>query len=544
MKQTKFLGKIFLLTGILFLSSCNKEYFQLDKLSDEMEIRPDLVAPLIHGSMVMGDLVARLDSTGFVGEFDDGLIYLSYADTLLNVRVDTLDLVLDGFYQEVYFEPEIGDNPIYISSAIGDTVHFIKSKFYSFRAEGDSRVDSIIFKGGEIVTEIESSFLHGGILTISSDYVKDENKNNYSSTIEISNPDGNFTWTEHLDLDGYFLKTDKMGDSAVFRMDYDLALINSGNPINPGDYCEINSDFLDLNYYSMYGLIDPLEFFSNSGVLDIPIYADVPELSHLKLADPRINILTENSLGVAFELELDSVIASNDDGSSVTLVLNEHPFKIPAPDLDHVGETAYGEININKQTSNFQDLLNIAPSTLSYKVEGGIDQEFPDHFILDTSRFMVEAEFMLPLDLSFSRYALRDTFEFDLGEEGIDTTVIKNVLISVSTINELPIELDLQVYMLDEFFTVVDSVFEGDSAFLPASEVDEDGKLLRASENSNGISFPTERLGSFEDIRYFLIEATLLTSGSGNQFVKFYSDYSLDFEISLYANFRINTREL
>jgi len=366
----------------------------------------------------------------------------------------------------------------------------------------------------------------------------------YSNTIMISETDGSFIWTDHLDLDSYYLTTDKMGDSVVFRMDYDLALINSGSPISPGDHCEINSNFLDMSFYSIYGLIDPGQIVSESGVLDIPIYADVPELSHLKLADPRINIFTENSLGLPFELELDSVIATATDGTTATLVLNEHPFKIPAPDIAHVGETAYGEININNQTSNFQDLLNIAPSTLSYRVKGGLDQDYLDHFVLDTSRFMVEAEFMLPLDLSFSEYALMDTFDFELGEDGIDTAIVKDVVISVSTINELPIELGLQIYMLDESYVVLDSVFDDDSVFLPSSEVDSEGKLLSASENKNSISFHTERLGSLEEVRFLKIEATLLTSGSGNQFVKFYSDYSLDFEISVYANLRINTREL
>src|SRR5210317_1943569 len=89
-----------LLVGSLLLTSCHKEYFQLDRLSDEIEIETDLVAPLVFGSLSMGDLVARFDSSGYSREFEDGLIYLSYSDTLVEVLVDTLDLVVDGFYNE------------------------------------------------------------------------------------------------------------------------------------------------------------------------------------------------------------------------------------------------------------------------------------------------------------------------------------------------------------------------------------------------------------------------------------------------------------
>lgn len=545
MKQTYFYSTMFLLVGGLFLTSCNKEYFQLEKLSDEMEIRTDLVAPLIHGSMAMGDIVARFDSSGYVGSFDDGLIYLAYADTLADVMVDTLDLVIDGLYSEIYFDAEIGDNPIFIGSSIGDTVHFTKSKYFGFETEGENRLDSILFKGGELLTEMESTFQHAGFLTISSVYILDNDGNPYTYTMVISDPSGNFTWSESHELDGYFLETDLQGDSSVFRMDYDLALINSGNPVNPGDFCEINSSFLDMGFYRLFGFVDPNEIVSESGVLDIPIYSDVPELTHLRLADPRINIFTESSLGIPFKLEVDSVIATAENGTTETLEFYEgHPFIIPAPTIDMIGETAYGEYHINNQTSNFQDLLNIAPHTLSYRVQGGVDTEYQDHFLLDTSRFMLEAEFLLPLDLSFSEYTLEDTLEFEVGEEGVDTSFVKDLVVSVFTVNELPIELGLQVFLLDESYTVLDSIFDGDPVFLSSSEVDNEGKLLLASEKNNSIAFHTEKLGTLEKTRYIQIEARMVTSGSGDQFVKFYSDYSLDFEISFYANLRINTREL
>ena len=118
---------IFLMAVGLVSNSCQKDQFQLDRLYDEIEIRTDLVAPLIFGSMGMGDLVAEFDSSGYVDEFDDGLIYLAYNDTVAEVMVDTLDLLPDGFYTQIYFDTEIAGDPFFLGSAVGDTVHFIKS---------------------------------------------------------------------------------------------------------------------------------------------------------------------------------------------------------------------------------------------------------------------------------------------------------------------------------------------------------------------------------------------------------------------------------
>ena len=320
---------IFLMLFGLALNACQKEQFQLDKLSDEIEIRTDLVAPLIYGSMGMADMVAKFDSSGYVDEFEDGLIYLAYSDTVAEVMVDTLDLLPDGFYTQIYYDTEIAGDPFFIGSSIGDTVHFIKSKFFGFDMEGENRLDSIIFKGGDLLTEIQSTFQHSGFLTISSPYILDAGGNTYSYTVMISDPSGNFTWSESQDLDGYTLLTDKQGDSSIFRMDYDFALINSGNPVVPGEFCEINSNFLDMGFYSLFGYVDPDEVISESGVLDIPVYADVPELEHLKVADPRIHVSTESSIGLPFELTLDSVIGTAGDGSTVTLEFYEgHPFVI------------------------------------------------------------------------------------------------------------------------------------------------------------------------------------------------------------------------
>ena len=545
MRQMNNYYLICFLTVILFLTSCHKEYFELDKLSDEIEIQTDLVAPLIYGSMNMEDIVAKFDSSGYTGTFEDGLIYLAYSDTLVDVRVDTLDLLLKEIFQETYFSPEIGNDPIYIGSAVGDTVHFVKSKYFAFQAGGDSRLDSIVFKGGTLMTEVTSTFQHTGFLTISSNYIKDPGGSLYSTTVVIDDPSGNFTWSDTQDLDGFFLQTEKQGDSVVFRLDYDLAIINSGNLIFPLDYCEIINSFLDLGFYSIYGYVDVSEVVSDSGVIDIPIYSDVPELSHLKLADPRINVITESSLGIPFELTLDSVIASAEDGSSETLEFySGYPFEIPAPTIDMIGETAYGEFHINNQTTNFQDLLNIAPSTLSYKVQGGIGPGSDYHFLLDTSRFMAEAEFMLPLDLAFTEYTLEDTIDFAPGDGGIDTTLVQDLVVKVNSVNELPIELGLQIYLMDGSYVVLDSVFDGQPVFLSASEVDGEGKLLQAGEDTNSISFPSEKIGKLEETQFVKVKARMVTSGSGIPYVKIYSDYSLDYTISFYANLRINTREL
>jgi hypothetical protein len=126
----------------------------------------------------------------------------------------------------------------------------------------------------------------------------------------------------------------------------------------------------------------------------------------------------------------------------------------------------------------------------------------------------------------------------------VDTSLVKFARVNLFTLNELPIELETQVYMLDEFHTVLDSVFAGEVPVLAASQVDQNGELVAPMEETSSALFPAEKLAMLEEVRYLLVRAGLVTSELGDRFVKFYSDYTLDYDISIEANVRINNRAL
>lgn len=540
------LGLWVLMAGALLLTNCRKEYFELDKLSDEIEIQPELIAPLVYGSLNMDDILEYVDSFGYAHEFEDGLIYLAYSDTIINAMADTLVDIPNSFFDQIYLEPEV-NKPEFIGSDIGDVVHFLKTDLFAFELDGDDRVDSMRIKGGEILIEIKSSFKHTGFVNISSQQIQDPQGNTFFATIVISDPSGAFVDSLKINSDYYYLETFEKGDSNVIQIDYDLALVNSGAPVSPGEVCEINNYFLDMGFYNIYGYIDSRNTLDESGSIDIPFYADNPDLAAVKFADPRINVFTTNSVGVPFEIRMQNVIATGLDGSSETLTFYEgHPFMVPAPDLSLIGSSVSEAFHINRETSNFNELLAIAPTSLSYEVLGSTQQAagVESHFVLDTSRLMVETEFLLPLDFRSSVVALEDVLEFEVGEEGLDTSMVRQANVTVNTVNELPIQLELQVYMLDEYNQVMDSVFEGEQAILTASLVDDHGKLLQASEESSTAAFPSKKLGKLGEIRYLQVIARMNTSEQGSKDVKIYSDYSLDFKISLYADLIINSREL
>jgi hypothetical protein len=552
MKRQLYYGIIFLLAGGLLLTTCNKDYFDLDKLSDEIEWEPELVAPLVYGSMSMEDIVELVDSLGYTEVDDEGLIYIVYSDTAFKVRADTMVDVPDKLVTTYYIDSDI-NIPIWLGTPVGDTATFYKNEKFTFELDGNDRVDSVIIKGGQIVIDVNSAFEHTGLLTISSSQILNANRDTFSTVVNISDLSGTFSDQQIFLSDGYCLKSDIENDTSFIQINFRLDLINSGNLINPDDQCQIDASFENLDFYKVFGFIDSRDLITESGAFEIPIFAENPDLADVIFKDPRFNIFTSNSVGIPIEVELDNVVAtSSRDGSTLELTFEpgQHPFEIEAPTLAQLGETVDTEININRNTSNIDQLLALAPSDITYEVIGRTKAGTlgDQHFILDTSKIELAMEAVMPLDFKSSGFAFRDTVEFnafsDTAEGGFNTDMIKLAQVTLETTNKLPIQLEVQVYLLDENYMELDSVFDETTILLGAASVDGNGKSDQASIETNSITFPSEKIEKLKNVWYARIEARVLTTDGGVPFVKLYIDDTLDFELSMYANFRINTREL
>lgn len=546
MRANVLYSTLILLAGAALVTSCQKDYFELNKLSNEIEIQPRLVAPVLFGSLTMEDVVAYVDSGTYVHEFEDGLLYLAYSDTVADVMADTIIDIPNALYTEVFLDSDV-NNPEFVGSGIGDRVHILKTKYITFELDGDDRVDSMRIKGGEILIAINSSFRHNGYVNINCEQILDSRGEPFFVTIKGSDVSGVFADSARALTDYYYIETFEKGDSNVIQIDFDLVLTNSGNPLGPGDLCEIDMHFLDMGFYSIFGYIDSRNTFNESGSLDIPFFADNPDLAAIKFADPRIHLFSDNSAGIPFVVELENVIATGLDGSSKMLVFEEgHPFVVPGPDLNHIGESVSEDFYINRETSNFDELLAMSPTSLSYEVKGSTQQGSGEesHFALDTSRLMLKSEFLLPLDFRSTVFALEDTLEFELSEEGIDTSMVLEAGISVATVNELPVRLDLQVYLMDANRELIDSLFAEEQVVLTASLVDDQGKLVQAGEETSTAPFPAEKLAKLDQVRFLHVMAKMNTSEQGSRDVKVYSDYSLQFQLSVFAHLKLNSREL
>ena len=539
----RFFNIIFLfVVGNFLLTQCNKENFDLDRLSTEVELESELVAPLIYGSMSMHDITALFDSVSYIKEDPEGLIILVYGDTLVSVAADTMDLP-DLETSELYLEADV-DVPEWIPV---DTLELPRrSKVIDFVLQGDDRLDEVYIKGGDLVLSLQSSFKHTGALTVSSEQILDQEGIPVVTSIDIDDLSGNFNVELIEDSDRFTLKPLLRNDSSLIIFDFDLVLYNSGEPISPGEQLVVQASLTNSAFYHVYGFIDTKDLVDESGSLEITIWEDNPELEAISFANPGIEITSISSFGIPMVIELDSLVAISAEGDQVNLTIDDgNELEFNAPGMDQQGESVTTHNLINSSNSNIRDFIDVGPSTIAYSVLGRTSTTNDDttHFILDESELDLVVEVLLPLDFKSTGFALMDTMEFELGE-AVDTSLVRNVEVSLTTLNELPLELEIQVLLLDEFHAVLDSIFDDERPILGASQVDGDGKLVEAVEEVNTVEFPIEKLGKLDQVYYMQVRAKLTTSDEGLPYVKIYSDYTLEFKISMLANLRINSEEL
>jgi hypothetical protein len=538
-----FFGICFLLPGFLLMNSCLKDNFDLDRLSTEVELEPELVAPLIYGSMSMLDITALFDSVSYIDEDPEGLIILVYGDTLVSVAADTMELP-DLETTEFYLEADV-DVPVWIPVDTLDLARRTRSIDFVLEGEND-RLDEVFIKGGVLRMDVESTIKHTGNLMVSSQQILDKKGDPISMPVFIDDPSGNFDQTFTIPSDSFMLKPMVRNDSNLIFFDFDLALINSGQPISPGEHLIVQAGLTAADFYHVFGFIDTRALIEESGSLDITIWEDNPELSAISFAEPGIEITSVSSFGIPMVIAFDSVIATNANGDQLTLTIDDgNELEFNAPGMDQLGESVTTHNLINNLNSNIRDFIDIGPSSIIYSVLGRTSTTNDDttHFILDESELDLVVEVLLPLDFKSTGFALTDTMDFEMGD-AVDTSLVRNAEISLTTLNQLPLELEVQVLLLDEFYTVLDSIFDDERPLLGASLVDAEGKLVDAVEEINTVEFPIEKLGKLEQVHFMQVRAKLTTSDEGVPYVKIYSDYTLDFKISVLANLRINSEEL
>jgi hypothetical protein len=536
MNRFKIIFSIF--TAILF-TQCMQDEYNLDKLDDDIEIRLGVLTPLAYGTLNFGDIVSEFDSSGFISTDADGLLLITYADSLFSFKADDLLEIPSQDFFQFFIDSDFGLPAL----PILDTFEINRTENFPFTFGNNERIDSMILDNGSINFNLTSTFLHTGRIDMVIPNLK-LNGVAFTQSILIDVEDGTFSQNIEADLANYTLElNDSAGtDTMFFPVEFHVEIYTNGvSGVTVGDHVGIDAGLGDLDFEAIFGYIGDYELMSENG--EIPLgFFETPIDGDIRFEDPRINLNIENSYGVPTAINISRFTGFNSSQDSIVMDLSAiNPFGYAYPTIsDYTNNDVLKDttISINKDNSNISDFLAFLPSSFEYSLSA---QSNPDgegasyNFVSDDSEVNISLEFILPLWFSADNFAFVDTMDITFFE---DADYVDKVGILLEVSNGLPLEIDFQVFFLDSAYNHIDSLFSEEyTPVISSATIDPSTSLVTAPGfKSSQVEFTNEDITKLEKVKYGIIRAGLKTSPDSNGdplAVKFFTDYEIDFNLSV-----------
>lgn len=525
--KQRLLKGIIALAMILTLNAC---YEDLRDLSlGDLRWNPDLAVPILNTTFSMGDVIMQVDSMGFIQEIDDAITIVYGMQFPSQSASQIFNLVSQSFDYSVPLPP---DN-ILEYNATGSTTVTIGFNL-PFETEQEA-FDSLWLAGGQLGLSIDEDFPADGTISLRLPRVKDRGTSEviqtgfdwvYDPAQQIQFLDDQFNlanrWVGlNAEQDGETLRNQ-------FFVEFEITLTrNEDNPqnITPANEVRIRLDIEALQFEGLFGDLGQRVITSPQNSIDLSFFDQIAQVDGvLELADPRLNISFDNSFGLPIEMDFSNLVFEMRDDAGSEQVVFQDELILDAPNFTQLGESINSQISMNRDNSNFAQLIQQLPLSLDFALGGMLNPGGGENnnFVLNTSQIDLEVEAQVPFYGRFSDLIIDERINFN----GENFDGVQSALLQIKTNNQLALEVNLSAFLLGE-----------DDVEL-ASLVSTTEPLLRPrGESTTIISLDEAALNSLGDTRRIRLVISLSTENwqSGN-LIKISQNDQIQISMGLQAN--------
>lgn len=494
---------------------------------ESIEAAPTMALPLAFGELSLQDMLNKKDST-FIQIDEDGLIYLEYSKTLKSQAVNDLIAIPDK-------ENITNTLSVPMSGSVGpfpaDENSTQSTDILSFDVTPEELVE-VMLKAGEIAFDITVSppnpeFRYAVIVSI------DEfTSGGTTLTEEISG-------TGSIPLGGYLYATPVPNQITIH-----YTLVIKQNPdsyfIDPGTEVNISMSFRGLDYSYAKGYFHQQPADIPADTITIEAFGhSLLNNGEISFAAPEVSFTAVNDAGVPMRLLFTSLGALKPGGIIPIQIDPPNPV-IDAPAVMGEEESTIIEVE------NEDEFMDLSPTKMFYKVTAYINEPVPlaDNFISDTSSLKIKMDVKMPLYGYVTGLILPDTLKLNLSDA--DESNIESGAIKFTAINEMPLEADVQLYLADENYQILDSLITpAQPLLIKGSVVNAAGDLQSPGSADNLIPITAEKMNRMFEASYILINARMSSSKDTNgNFVpvKFRANQKLDVKLGLQVKLKINVK--
>ncbi|WP_461641298.1 hypothetical protein [Labilibaculum euxinus] len=546
----------FLLAGILaiLMQSCfNGDDYDFDKLSDKIDWTPNMIVPVGYGTYSLWYLLNQHETNPADQTITldaEGMLHIKYMEEdIFSYNIDeVLNFPNQSALDLSYTLPNFGVGLPYSAiaglglSAQTDQIQIITGntdiKLYELDLDANIRfaLTNPLNTEVDITIEIPNGTQSG--IPVNQTFTLAPNAINQIETLNLANLNLAFNtpYTTNNDIDITF--------------DIDIR-DNASHIISSTGDLGINLTVQNINFQLAKGDFGNQIITLDAGNFDMNVdfWDDIE--GDYQFADPRINLIMENSVGVPFQINAD-ITGYASDGSSAAL--NPDALQPAYPDqvsvtnpltIDAISET----ITYDKSNSGIVDLMALPPSdrleyfgNIALNPAGAIaPTPTTPNIISNSSAINVDIEIDVPLDFTATNLMLRDTVnDIDIS----DADKIMNAAVVIVTENGYPLDVTIdKIYFTDAAYHVIDSisdnqVIEAASVFTSGANI---GEVDPASvkEVKHKIQLNQSQIKNLNQTKNLIINAGVSTENDGVP-VKLKGDYELKFTLSVQAQIDLN----
>lgn len=509
------------------LSACGEVLDTKDYEFDEIEATPTLALPLAYGELGVDDILSKADSAN-IKVYPDGLVYLEYDETLRTQGVRDLIVIPD----KSSITGSIVIPPAVIPPVSSDSVtSFQQERIENFDVSEDLR--EILMNSGQVVYNVTMTppnpdFRYAIRITIPE----------FTSVADGSVFSQDVSGSGQVSLAGY-LYNNTNPDPNRITIRYTLIAKQKATPTAVGGTVNTMLSFQDLGYGYVKG------FFGGDRIIDVPAErleieafgSSLLDGADISFANPSISFTITNEVGVPTEIEF-TALEARKPGSSLNVQINPaSPVTVNHPAT--MGNSATTVVNV----TNVKALLDFAPTEFYYKLTTHINKGLTSglNFVTDTSSMKVNMHIEVPLYGKASNIQLSDTVGIDLSD--VDDSAIESASLKVKVFNEIPLDADVQFFLTDANFNVLDALLETDqTTLIESSTVNASGELQAPGEVDLLIPIRKEKLDKIFQAKNIIIRARVNTARNGNGTqpdVKFKSEYKMNVKLGIQAKLKL-----
>ncbi|MFT7161643.1 MAG: hypothetical protein ACI9GZ_002830 [Bacteroidia bacterium] len=525
---------LFPIFAIILFGSCNIDDLEFDNIKD-LEYSAKVAIPLGSASYTIKELIEDLEDDRLeINEGSDLALSFIYRDnSSFEISTDFVDFGI--IENNITYNLGLLDSPIPAPNAFTIPIAPVAFTFEFPEDTGGDLIDSLFYSSASLTVQVSSTFDGNIDYTATMIGIK-RTANNADLTIS-SNVNSTFTDTNQTSLAGYKTIFDNSAGANQFQF------ILEGNINVPAGALAKSSDKLDLNVtisnielsqvYGDFGLteveiqdqsidFDGFEDFSNTG---------------LELGDPKVILDVTNYYGIPIKIDMSGMTVRDKDGGIVSLAgdISDNGIIINSPTI--AGGKADTHIEISKENSNIQELLRITPVNITVPIigttnpEGSPGPQF-NNFLIDQSAIEVMATIEIPLDFKMSGFSTE--VEFDISD--IDIEDANSMDITLFTKNQLPIDGTVKLMILDANDNISYEI--SNLIILKSPPVGPDGRTTNTEESSETIELDQVGIDAFINGKTIVANIEVDSFDASNDiFVKIFSDYTIDFELSFSGEF-------